>query len=194
MKHCKKIFLLIIVLCLGGCQKTQVSDSNETEIGSDTVDIQSLLLPSDTKDSIEVTELRELVDTLPLASSITVATECKKCDVSLLARLGQRMRSLTNQDIYDLLCTIDNECSNNVEFVEIANNMVYQALLIYPRPMIVHLSRSDVFDNAFIYHQIETPILDYDFDNIAHNINKIEGYEEYKIRIIAAVRKGEQSL
>lgn len=194
MKLCERILLLIVVLCLGGCQKTHVSHSNETEIGSDTADIESLLLPNETKDSIEVSELRILVDTLPLASNTEKMTECKRCDVNLLARLSQRIRSLTNQDIYDLLCTVDDECSDNVEFVELANDMLYQALMIYPRPIIAHLSRGSSFDNAFIYLQLETPILDYDFDHIADNINKIEGYEEYKIRIIAAIRKGEQSL
>jgi hypothetical protein len=56
------------------------------------------------------------------------------------------------------------------------------------------LSSQASFDREFIYEQVESPILDYQFDRIIYSMDMIKGSEATKQRIMAAVQKAKQEL
>lgn len=115
--------------------------------------------------------------------------ECEKCDGQKVLAVSQSMDDLNYQLIYDLLCTFDESCSKNVEYLEFSNEVLYKVLSKHPKAMVELISGSPELDSECIYKQISFPLLDYDYSAIISSLKEIEGNEKVKTRIISSVQK-----
>ena len=99
------------------------------------------------------------------------------------------MNNLNYQLIYDLLCTFDESCLRNVEYSEFSNDILYKTLSKHPKAIVEIISNSPGIDSEYVYKQISSPLLDYDYNGIINSVKAIEGYEDIKSRIISSVKK-----
>lgn len=106
--------------------------------------------------------------------------------------VNQSLDNLNYQLIYDLLCTFDESCSRNTEYPEFSNEVLFKVLSMHPKAIVEIISGSPEFDSEYIYKQMSSPLLDYDYNGIINSVEAIEGHEDVKSRIISSIKKASE--
>lgn len=144
--------------------------------------------------------MKYLLTILTVLSFQTVfATKpCDKCDLDKVRIVNQHLDSLTTQMLSEFLCTIDNSCKNNVEFLEFSNETLFAVLEKAPN-LFFQVMTTGKIDNEIILIEIENPINDlinlqtvYDKTKLA--TAKTELKTKYLNALILAAEKSGQKL
>jgi hypothetical protein len=185
--------LIIVLICWSSCKNYSGEKTPEKDIVTEEEDQEELgeLLSSDTIANQDSTVLVVNVkaETSELASYEINKRECEKCDEQKVLAVSQNMDGLNYQLIYDFLCTFDESCSRNVEYSEFSNEVLYKVLAKHPKAIVELISDGSKLNSEYIYKQISSPLLDYDYVSIINSIKGTEGNEDIKIRIINSVKK-----
>lgn len=120
-------------------------------------------------------------------ASTNFKTDCKPCDIDTVSRIANANK-IDQREIKELFCIGQEDCSENVEFMEIFNEALFVSLNNNPQEFIKEFSRSK--KRNFILKQLESPINDaIDLKKI---INKVaqssEGKDDARNQILKALR------
>jgi len=112
--------------------------------------------------------------------------ECDKCSSSLLREFFKVMDSANYQTLYNLICTIDKRCENNIEFSQFSNELLFKALLRYPEDMVLILSNEDLFSNYLEYY-LQSPLVaeQYEIDTICQRISNVQSNGGVKDKLLS---------
>lgn len=188
-------YLFIVVICLSSCknyngektdEKDIITKEGQKELGellsSDTVKSQG-----DFDNTVPVVNVK--TETSELTSIEINKQKCEKCDVQKVLAVSQNMDDLNYQFVYNLLCTFDESCSRNVEYSEFSNEVLYKLLSKHPKAIVEIISDNPELNSEYIYKQMSSPLLDYDYNNIINSVKAIEGNADVKNSIIKSVKK-----
>jgi len=171
--------IVIALACKGKVPESPVEENSKvkTEIESAVSDLLN-------EESSEVAAL----DTLKLTSYKLTSKTCIKCSMEPLITVKKNIGILRYQDLYNFFCTFDDSCSNNVEYVEFSNKMLYKVLTKYPQDVVKILSEEQ-FDREYILKAISSPLLDYNYEAIMNEIQKAPGDETIKQLMVESIRE-----
>lgn len=181
------LFTLILVLIVS-CKNAGRDESKSKEvIIANKDELNKSLTSEDITDSIDTPGI--VTDTLSVTSEDFVTNNCTICDIKVIKAAKKKLHALSYQDIYNLLCTFSKECSDNAEYTEFSNAILFNVISRYPRPLIEILTNNPTLDHDYIYAQLASPILDYDYQAIISVVKKVKNSDECKNRIILALEK-----
>jgi len=189
-------YLIAVLICSLGCknysgdkteEKTIVTEEDQAELGEFLTSDTSVSQEASNNNTTQVVTVKDETSELP--SSEINKQECEKCDVKKVLVVSQSMDNLNYQLIYDLLCTFDESCSRNAEYSEFSNEVLYKVLSKHPKAIVEIISNSQELDYEYVYKQISSPLLDYDYNSIINSVKAIEGNEDIKSRIVSSIKK-----
>lgn len=152
-------------------------------------------------DSTEFSTSQHQVDSNTIDTKIHQGSEIKYGDFSccgdvnfkLLTHVEQKIGNLTNHDILEFLSNLRVCCSGNVEFQEYSNELLYRALETQPEIVVQSLSSKEFSNNLdYILELISSPLLDYNFDQIANSVAQSNGEEKIKAKIMRALERAKE--
>lgn len=114
---------------------------------------------------------------------------CDKCKIEFVKEVKINIDNLTEEQAYNFLCCIDESCTNNVEFTEFSNEMLY--LLLYKKPELALriLSMNSNISLEYIKKQLENPVNDkIDVNNVYKNIENVGNYESVKKELLSSIK------
>ena len=185
----------IILICSFGCKKYSSDKTEEkTIVTEDQAELGNLLssdvvVDQEAQDDNTTAVLNVKVETVELPSSEIIKQECEKCDGKKVLAISHNMDNLNYQLIYDLLCTFDEKCLRNMEYSEFSNDILYKVLSKHPRAIVEIISDGSELDSEYIYKQISSPLLDYNYNSIINSVKALEGNEDVKSRIISSIKE-----
>ncbi|MBI9059667.1 MAG: hypothetical protein JEZ01_18025 [Labilibaculum sp.] len=97
-----------------------------------------------------------------------------RCNFDFLKLVADNFNTLNYKQVHDFLLTFDEKCKNNVEFSEWSSELLINTLNKYPDLVIQSIQTDSNINAALIYNNIESPIIDINFNEIYINLNKIE--------------------
>lgn len=92
--------------------------------------------------------------------------ECEKCNIDLIKDMSENLENPNIEIIDKFLCTFDNSCSNNVEFSEWSNEILYDFLEKHPDKLIERIENNNQLNKTELIDEIKGPILDENYDLI----------------------------
>jgi hypothetical protein len=111
-----------------------------------------------------------------------------KCNRNILLEFDNHLDSLNNKLAKDFLHTFDKSCSNNVEFSEWSNELLFQFIEHYPDIFIKLLSSKEIFDTTYIYKNLETPVNDgINLEKIRANIKSVKSNSPIKAKLLECI-------
>ena len=184
--------IILSFLCLIGCTK---NPSNQ-EIGNEkdsllTEESGSFKIEEDTlksRNSSEKDIIAEKQESI-ISDKNVATTICEKCNIKLVVEVEKNLDSLSYNHIYNLLCTIDESCSNNAEFSEFSNRMLFSVLQRYPTDFIKVLDKYPELQKNYLFKELSGPLLDYDIQWIIGRIKSAEVDGKVKRKAIESLQK-----
>ncbi len=148
-----KYFAITLIICFGliSCVD-KPRKINESYI-LDTPDS----IENDLSDLLEVKSYEELNPKKKVEPIVKYRIDLDKidsfhCNIEVIIHVEINMDSLTKKDIDALLKTIDNSCSNNAEFSEVSNMVLFKTIENYPIETLELLqSNRNTYDFEYIY-------------------------------------------
>jgi len=83
----------------------------------------------------------------------------KRCDIDIVLETDENMDSLSDNLIYLFLYSFDESCSNNVEFSEYSNEVLFKLLKHYPDQAAKNIIRDEINQDV-IFKELSSPIND----------------------------------
>ena len=119
---------------------------------------------------------KELLLLVFIFSVLTVfsQTDCKKCSVKPILKLVETIENPSEETINCFLNTFDTECSNNAEYSQWSNEVLYDLLEKHPDKLITALESNKEIDKTEIINEIKGPILDENYDLILENLSQLD--------------------
>jgi hypothetical protein len=98
-----------------------------------------------------------------------------KCDIKKVVNLKKQLPSnATYELIKSFLLTISRDCSNNVEFIQFANEVLFETLNTSPLIVLEVIEKENI-EKSEIYRMLETPISDaINLNELILRINNLE--------------------
>lgn len=112
---------------------------------------------------------------------------CDKCNLINVATLDKNIYKLDYQQVADFLCTMDSKCSNNVEYAEYSNGVLFKLILNYPQVFVDILSKYPELSNDYLFSQLSSPLLDYDLNEVSMLITGTKGNKKVKKKILSSL-------
>ncbi|GAB5533751.1 MAG: hypothetical protein Roseis3KO_55280 [Roseivirga sp.] len=168
---------MLLIVALSGCEENKKT-TNTADSVVDTVGMYDLLIP---EIDIHGTALEESPSdgTFQIVSKGVIESKsCDKCDITVISFTDQHLDSLGYQDIYDLLCTIETTCADNIEFSEYSNEVLHRVLFYYTADFVLVASKFPYLMSSGVYSMLTEPLIDYDFDKLSLRLDSIEGDPE----------------
>ena len=122
---------------------------------------------------------------------------CQKCDLEKLKIVSEHLSGLTFKIVSDFVCTFDTSCSNNVEYSEWSNELLFKVLDKSPTLLFEVIAVGQV-NKDLILNEIKSPLLDinlqtfYDKVKVAAGVTAIR--TEFLNAIIIAAENGGQEI
>jgi len=83
----------------------------------------------------------------------------KKCDSRIVLETEENLDNISDDLIYLFLYTFDEECSNNAEFGEFSNEVLFQLIEKYPEKVAKNLTNEEI-NKEVILEELSSPIND----------------------------------
>lgn len=116
--------------------------------------------------------------------------ECSQCDIEIVLKLDEQIDSVSYNLLYQFLCTFDHSCLNNLEYSQFSNEILYETLKKHPGAIIEIISKHPELNREYIYKEISSPLLDYDYNSIIKSLKSLDlnsNDEEVKIQVIKSL-------
>ena len=114
--------------------------------------------------------------------------ECNKCDIKTVLKTSEKISQLTEGDIACFLLGFGDTCSNNVEYSEFSNEVLFKVVAKYPKEFLDVFSR-DLINQGYILKELSTPLLDFNLEEIVGGVKSIREESEIKGRILNSLQK-----
>lgn len=118
-------------------------------------------------------------------------TNCMKCDVQVLAKANSD-EAYNLATIESIICVADSSCKENVEFMELSNEVLFESISTNPRVFIKVFKQATEAEREFILNQFENPVSDQiDLTALLENLDKLplEGAEVMRASLRVAQAK-----
>jgi len=112
-----------------------------------------------------------------------------KCNILVIRQTEEKLKMLKPSEIRLFLSTFSKDCSNNIEYSEYSNKVLFKVLELYPTELIESISSNKEIDIDYILSEISTPLLDINGKKLIDIINKASGEAEIKDSLIIAIMK-----
>ncbi len=113
--------------------------------------------------------------------------DCTKCDIQIVINTNKRLQELTRENIHCFLLGFDKSCSNNVEYSEFSNEVLFKVVYNYPNEFINALSNM-LIDQTYILEELSNPVLDFEWNKIITVIKNTE-QSKMKNKILYSLKK-----
>ena len=112
-----------------------------------------------------------------------------KCNIKILKSFNESLDSLQINIAKEFFLTFNDTCSNNTEYSEWSNELLFDYLAKYPKNFIEVLSLDEKYQLNIIYKNLESPINDnYDLENIYKKIEMINTQSPIKKEILKRIK------
>lgn len=181
-----KILLLFLLV---GCS-TGTSETDSNALGNSAPADSSIT----TNLSEEIVVADQPLEAQPdiqydITSREYIQSVCKSCDSGSVAKVHENIQTLSYQMIYDFLCSMDNSCGSNAEFMELSDQVLFALLEHHTQSLIEVMAAENEFDLSHIYGRISTPLLDPDFVKLIDYVLMSGGDDSIKQNIAEALNK-----
>lgn len=157
--------------------------------------LHSCKLESNIKDR-EVIESDTTINKLRKKDIISIKEEkpniiidCEKCKTELVREIKSHINNITKEQVFRLLCCFDKKCTNNVEFSEFSNEVLFLLLSEHPQLTIEVLAKNESISLELIKNVIENPINDrIDLNDIYEKIENLEDYEKTRESLLQSIK------
>lgn len=114
--------------------------------------------------------------------------ECNKCDIKTVLKTTEKINQLTEEDVACFLMGFDDTCSNNVEYSEFSNEVLFKVVAKYPKVFLDVFSR-DLINQEYILDELGAPLLDFNLVEITEGVKSVKEESEIKGRVLASLQK-----
>ncbi len=142
---------------------------------------------------IECHNAKPIENNMKIDSSMFIYSEekidvdCEKCNIDYVREIKMHISNLDTLAIINFLCTIDESCSNKVEFSQFSNKVLFLLLLEYPDLTVELLAKYD-FHLDRICNKLAHPIHDgIDVDGIATLLKKKDTHKQIREKLLHAL-------
>ena len=112
-----------------------------------------------------------------------------KCNINILKSFNESLDSLQINIAKEFFLTFNDTCSNNIEYSEWSNELLFDYLSKYPKNFIEVLSLDEKYKLNVIYKNLESPINDnYDLEKIYKKIEMINTQSPIKKEILKRIK------
>jgi len=115
------------------------------------------------------------------------SVDCKRCNISIVREVEADIEKLSDTQLKLFLCSFGDSCSNNIEFSEYSNKVLFDVLQNYPEKMIRVLGQDSNLDLAYLFSVLSSPLSDYDLDLIYKKVESCRGSEDIKRNILKSI-------
>ena len=110
---------------------------------------------------------------------------CTKCDMELLHLSEKTKVSFSKTEITSMFCTMDHSCSNNAEFSEVSNEILFKIFINQPELALQSLSENAQFDLNYICAELTRPVNDgINVQEAYAAVSRVEGYDNVKTKVL----------
>jgi hypothetical protein len=114
--------------------------------------------------------------------------KCIKCDVDRLSFISAHLDSISRVMITDFLCTFDKKCSDDAEFGEYFNELLFKVIDRAPKLFIEVLATKSSETKELILKEFSEPAVEMDFHKIFVRIKKDAPSSELKEKILLRLK------
>lgn len=134
--------------------------------------------------------MRSFVAIILILLSTSVLAQRKKCDDSVLSQINANMSKLTSSEIRMFLAVFDVSCKNNVEFSEFSNELLFRALEMHTKKVLLILEKEyPEIQLKSILSELESPVTDAaDLTDLIQKVEKVKASEQLKKQVIDALQ------
>lgn len=122
---------------------------------------------------------------------------CQKCDIKKVKTASEYFEDISFKIVHEFLCTFDKSCSNNIEYSEWSNELLFNVLERFPT-LLFEVIATEQVNNDIILNEIKNPMLDINLQNIYDKVKVAGGVTtirtEFLNAIITAAEKGGQKI
>jgi hypothetical protein len=130
-----------------------------------------------------------LVSTANTSAIARSFLHCPKCDIEVLKYTENHLANLSRKEVAEFLCTFHSSCSNNVEYSEYSNELLFRVLDKYTDDFIWVIANTQVC-KKYIYERLSTPLFDVDVNALKVKVQEIrKGDNNVRKEIIEALSK-----
>lgn len=164
-------FVLFLMFSINGCGNN----------ANDIKNAENKNIVEEQSDSIENTLEEEIKESSML--------DTIKCNISIVRKTDKNLNTLKKTEIELFLNTFSQECSNNIEYVEYSNEILYKVLKKHPSELIICLGSLESRKVDHILSEFANPLLDINGSEIKLLISRANGDSEIKKRLTLAIDK-----
>ncbi len=119
-----------------------------------------------------------------------VACVSDSCDLQKLVNIQKNIDYITKEEITDFLYSLDGRCSNNVEYSEVSNEVLYSLLCHKKAELVITvLAENEKLPLKNIREVIEDPINDQiDLGQAYKNVGKINTHKKVRNLILESIK------
>lgn len=134
--------------------------------------------------------MRSFVAIILILLSTSVLAQRKKCDDSVLSQINANMSKLTSSEIRMFLAVFDVSCKNNVEFSEFRDELLFRALEMHTKKVLLILEKEyPEIQLKSILSELESPVTDAaDLTDLIQKVEKVKASEQLKKQVIDALQ------
>lgn len=115
-------------------------------------------------------------------------SNCEKCDSKVLYLVSSTQ--FDSNQIFDFFCAMDESCTNNVEFSEVSNEILFKIFLIEPERALKLLNDNKEFSINYILKELTEPINDgINVRSVYSNVDKVKGYDVLKKQVLKSLQE-----
>jgi len=122
-------------------------------------------------------------------NSPNISNDSIRCDILVVKYTETHLNELLNADLYKFLYTFSKDCSQNVEYSEYSNEMLFRVLEKYPEQLINCMSTEKGLDLDYIFSELSAPLHDIDGKVIYEKVQNVSGDILFKEKILEALKK-----
>ncbi len=120
-----------------------------------------------------------------------VGATCVKCDMGFLYLSHKDYFS--RDEMIGFFCTLDDTCSNNIEFSEVSNEILFNIIKVEPEASLKILSEDSGLSIDHILNELKDPINDgIPVNEIHAAISSVKGYDKMKVHVLMSLEEAKE--
>lgn len=124
------------------------------------------------------------------AKKSTAVETCVKCNIEMVILMDTAIDHLTPPIVRNFLCTFDKSCTNNSEFSEISNAVLFKLVDINPTLFLTVFKDLAYKNKEVIINELEKPLLDFNLPEISDKVKAVKTASRDKGKVLKALKSG----
>lgn len=123
----------------------------------------------------------------------TIQTPCVKCDMDFLYL--SHKDHFSYDEMIGFFCTLDKTCSNNIEFSEVSNAILFKIIQVEPKTSLKILTENSELSLNYILNELKDPINDeIPVTEIHSGISRVKGYDKMKEQVLMSLQEAKEKM